>query len=60
VQPNGVTPDREPGVQMGELPVITSAGVERMHRYPTGVQMIETSVGGTVSTIYRSRSRRKF
>jgi hypothetical protein len=45
VQPNVVTCDREAGVQMSELPVITSAGVERMHRYPRGVEMIETSVG---------------
>jgi Xaa-Pro aminopeptidase len=41
VQPNVVTRDRKAGVQLGELLVITDTGVERIHRYPRGFEMIE-------------------
>jgi len=40
VQPNVVTRDRKAGVQMGELLLITERGVERMHRYPRGHEIV--------------------
>jgi len=36
VQPNVVTRDRKAGVQTGELLLITTAGVERLHAFPRG------------------------
>jgi Xaa-Pro aminopeptidase len=41
VQPNVITRDRKAGVQMGELLVITENGVERMHRFPRGFEIID-------------------
>ena len=40
VQPNVVTRERKAGVQMGELLVITENGVELLHRYPRGFELI--------------------
>ena len=40
VQPNVVTRDGKAGVQMGELVVLTSDGVERMQNFPRGFEII--------------------
>ena len=36
IQPNVVTPDRQAGVQTGELVVITKDGIESLHAFPRG------------------------
>ena len=41
VQPNIVTRDGKAGVQMGELLLVTESGVETMHRYPRGFELID-------------------
>lgn len=38
VQPNVVTPDRQAGVQTGELLLVTEHGPQRLHAYPQGLQ----------------------
>ena len=40
IQPNVVTRDHKPGVQTGEMVVITESGIERMHSVPRGFQVI--------------------
>jgi Xaa-Pro aminopeptidase len=40
VQPNVVTRDHRAGVQTGEMVLITETGVERMHAFPPGFQII--------------------
>jgi len=40
VQPNVTTMDGKAGVQLGEFLVITDQGVERMHQYPRGVEVV--------------------
>ena len=36
IQPNVVTRDHRAGVQTGELVLITTTGIERMHSFPRG------------------------
>jgi Xaa-Pro dipeptidase len=40
VQPNVVTPDRQAGVQTGEMMVIREKGIERLHTIPRGFLVI--------------------
>jgi len=40
VQPNITTTDRKAGVQMGELLVITQQGMQRLHQYPRGFEVL--------------------
>ena len=40
IQPNVVTRDGKAGVQTGELVLITEAGIERLHSFPRGFQLI--------------------
>ena len=40
VQPNVVTPDRQAGVQTGEMMVIRGNGIERLHTIPSGFLVI--------------------
>ena len=41
VQPNIITRDEKAGVQMGELLLVTESGVEPMHHYPQGFELID-------------------
>jgi Xaa-Pro aminopeptidase len=40
IQPNVVTRDGKAGVQTGEMVLITASGIERMHAYPRGFQVV--------------------
>lgn len=40
IQPNVVTRDGKAGVQTGELVLITKTGIERLHSFPRGFQLI--------------------
>jgi len=40
IQPNIVTRDHKAGVQAGEMVLITESGIERMHAFPRGFQII--------------------
>ncbi|MER3455763.1 MAG: hypothetical protein C4304_02495 [candidate division GAL15 bacterium] len=40
VQPNVVSPDRQAGVQTGELVLLTEEGMEFPHNYPRGLRLV--------------------